>query len=140
MGTRDGNRYLVTDDELRHFQREGFVHLSAVLHEDELVELDAVYDAFMRGEIAVLGKDLNDMVTGEHGGDPAAYAIFNVMLPRRYHAAWQGNVFERIGHGIARAWRTTCACIGRRWTKSCAGAASAIRCGCSTARIRRWHP
>ena len=60
-----------------------------------------VYDAFMRGEIEVEGKDLNDMVTGEYGTDPAHYTIFNVMLPRRYHPAWQGNVFERVGLSIA---------------------------------------
>lgn len=101
MGMRDGNRYLVTADELRHFHDEGYVHLPAVLTEAELGELERVYDSFMRGEIAVAGKDLNDMVTGEHGTDPSAYAIFNVMLPRRYFPAWQGNVFEQVGLGIA---------------------------------------
>jgi ectoine hydroxylase-related dioxygenase (phytanoyl-CoA dioxygenase family) len=41
------------------------------------------------------------MVTGEFGTDPTTYRIFNVMLPRRYHPAWQGNVFERVAHSIA---------------------------------------
>ena len=41
------------------------------------------------------------MVTGEYGTDPVRYTIFNVMLPRRYHPAWQGNVFERVGLSIA---------------------------------------
>ena len=101
MGTRDGLRYIVTEAEREHFAQEGYVHLSSVLTEDEVRTLDPVYDAFMRGEVPVAGKDLNDMVTGEHGTDPAGYAIFNVMLPRRYYPPWQGNAFEQVGHSIA---------------------------------------
>ena len=48
------------------------------------------------------GKDFNDMTTGEHGTDPSGYAIVNVMVPRRYYPAWQGNVFERRATSIAR--------------------------------------
>ncbi len=55
----------------------------------------------MRGEIAVEGRDLYDMVTGEFGTDPTTYTIFNVMLPRVYFPDWQGNIFERVGHSIA---------------------------------------
>jgi phytanoyl-CoA hydroxylase len=101
MGTRSGDRYDVTDEERERFERDGYVHLPAVMREDELAELDAVYDAFMRGEIAVEGRDLYDMVTGEFGTDPTTYAIFNVMLPRVYFPEWQGNAFERVGHSIA---------------------------------------
>ena len=101
MGIRSGDRYVVSDDERERFRRDGYVHLPGVLDEPELAALDEVYDAFMRGEIAVEGRDLNDMVTGEFGTDPSGYAIFNVMLPRRYHPAWQGNVFERVGLSIA---------------------------------------
>ena len=101
MGTRRGERYEVTAEEVATFERDGYVHLRDVLTEDELVALDPVYDAFMRGDIAVEGRDLYDMVTGEFGTDPTRYRIFNVMLPRRYHPAWQGNVFERVAHSIA---------------------------------------
>ena len=101
MGVRVGDRYHVTSAERERFESDGYVHLPGVLTEAELVEIDAVYDAFMRGDIAVEGRDLNDMVTGDFGTDPAGYVIFNVMLPRRYHPDWQGNVFERVGHSIA---------------------------------------
>ncbi|WP_040496428.1 phytanoyl-CoA dioxygenase family protein [Ilumatobacter nonamiensis] len=101
MGTRDGNRYVVTDAEKERFERDGYVHLAGVLTEDEVADLDPVYDAFMRGEIDVTGRDLYDMVSGEFGTDPSEYAIFNVMLPRKYHEAWQGNIFEQVGHTIA---------------------------------------
>lgn len=101
MGSRSGDRYDVTDDERARFERDGYVHLPAVMSDDELAELDGVYDAFMRGDIAVEGRDLADMVTGEFGTDPTTYAIFNVMLPRVYFPAWQDNAFERVGRSIA---------------------------------------
>ncbi len=92
---------MVTDAERERFQRDGYVHLPGVLTEDEVVEIERVYDAFLRGDIPVEGRDLNDMVTGEYGTDPSGYAVFNVMLPRRYYPAWQGNIFEQVGHSIA---------------------------------------
>ena len=101
VGHREGNTYVVTDAERAAFDRDGFVHLRGVLTEDEVAGIDTVYDAFMRGEIHVAGKDLNDMVTGEYGTDPSSYAIFNVMLPRTYHPEWQGNIFEQVGLSIA---------------------------------------
>lgn len=101
MGMRSGDDYAVTADEFARFEREGYVHLPGVLTDDELAELDAVYDGFMRGEISVDGRDLNDMVTGEFGTNPTSYVIFNVMLPRVYFPEWQDNTFERVGRSIA---------------------------------------
>ena len=98
---RVGDAYLVSAAAKESFRRDGYVHLEAVLSEDELVEIEGVYERFLRGEIAVAGKDLNDMTTGEHGSDPSGYAIVNVMVPRRYYPAWQGNVFERRATSIA---------------------------------------
>jgi phytanoyl-CoA hydroxylase len=99
---RRGDEYVVSDEEQERFRRDGYVHLNGVLAEPEIAEIEAVYDRFLRGEIAVAGKDFNDMTTGEHGTDPSGYAIVNVMVPRRYHPEWQGNVFERRAASIAR--------------------------------------
>jgi phytanoyl-CoA hydroxylase len=93
--------YRVTEAQRAAFARDGYVHLPAVLTADELADIAEVYDRFLRGDIPVAGKDLNDMTTGEHGTDPSGYAIVNVMLPRRYHPEWRGNVFERRAAGIA---------------------------------------
>ena len=94
--------YVVSDDERERFRRDGYIHLEGVVSDDELAEISTVYDRFLRREIAVAGKDFNDMTTGEHGTDPSGYAIVNVMLPRRYYPRWQGNVFERRAESIAR--------------------------------------
>ncbi|MEY4032233.1 MAG: hypothetical protein RL573_1145 [Actinomycetota bacterium] len=98
---RNGDTYSVSDDEVAAFRRDGYVHLRAVMSDDEMDAIEAVYDRFLRGDIEVAGKDLNDMTTGEHGTDPSRYAVVNVMLPRRYHPAWQGNLFERRAQSIA---------------------------------------
>jgi len=68
-----------------------------VLTEGELREsVEEVYEAFLRGEVEVSGKDLCDM--GTSGGLDKAmeeFSIVNVMLPRQYRPSWQGNLFER---------------------------------------------
>ena len=58
MGTRntDGT-YRVTPEEIEAFHRDGFVHLAGLLSEDEVAELEVVYDRFLRREIEVAGKD-----------------------------------------------------------------------------------
>ncbi len=98
---RAGGSYFVSDDEKTFFRANGYVHLRDVLSVDEVDEIERVYDAFLRREISVTGKDFNDMTTGEHGTDPTGYAIVNVMLPRKYYPPWQGNIFEQRATSIA---------------------------------------
>lgn len=93
--------YTVTPEERERFHRDGYVHLQGVLSESEVLDIERVYDLFLKREIAVEGKDFNDMTTGEHGTDSSGYAIVNVMLPRRYYPAWRGNIFEQRAQSIA---------------------------------------
>jgi phytanoyl-CoA hydroxylase len=95
-----GDAYRVNDAEKEAFHRDGYVHLRGVLSPDELAVIEDVYARFLRGEIPVAHKDLNDMTTGVFGGDPSTFALANVMLPRRYYPAWQGNIFERRAESI----------------------------------------
>jgi phytanoyl-CoA hydroxylase len=98
---RQDARYVVSAEEKQMFAERGYVHLGGVLSPVEVDEIEKVYNAFLRREIAVEGKDLNDMTTGEHGTDPTGYAIVNVMLPRRYYPAWVGNILEQRAQSIA---------------------------------------
>jgi len=94
----DTGIYRVSDDDRRRFADDGFVHLTGLLREQEVAELEVTYDRFLRREIEVPGKDYCDMA-GDYGRDPSDYSIVNVMLPRRYYPEWQGNVFEvRAAH------------------------------------------
>lgn len=97
---RDGDRYEVTDEDRRRFAADGYVHLPGVLSAGELDAIAATYDRFLRRDIAVPGKDYCDM-SGDYTRDPEQFAIINVMLPRRYHPEWQGNVYERRAASIA---------------------------------------
>lgn len=99
-GRIEGERYRVEPGELERFRRDGYVHLRGVLTEAELAAIEAVYERFLAREIEVPGKDFCDM-SGDYGKAPEDFAILNVMLPRRYHPAWQGNVFERRAASIA---------------------------------------
>lgn len=98
---RQGSTYVVTDADREAFRRDGYVHLRGVMSPEEMDEIEAVYDRFLRREISVVGKDFNDMTTGEHGTDPSGYAIVNVMLPRKYYPEWQGNLYEQRTSSIA---------------------------------------
>ena len=62
----NGNDYRVTDEEREHFRDCGFVHLRRLLTDDEISELEVVYDRFLRREIEVPGKDYCDMA-GDYG-------------------------------------------------------------------------
>ncbi len=92
---RNGDVYVVTDEEKQSFKRNGYVHLRGVLSQTETDEIANVYEQFLRREIAVTGRDFNDMTSGEFGTDASGYAIANVMCPRRYYPQWQDNIFER---------------------------------------------
>jgi phytanoyl-CoA hydroxylase len=95
-----GDTYLVSDEEKQHFVDFGYVHLKGLLTTAEVDELEVTYDRFLRREIDVPGKDYCDMA-GDYGREPEDFSIINVMLPRRYHDAWQGNVYERRAASVA---------------------------------------
>jgi ectoine hydroxylase-related dioxygenase (phytanoyl-CoA dioxygenase family) len=96
----DGDGYRVTDEQVARFRHDGYVHLPRVLDLGELAEIESTYQRFLTREIAVPGSDFCDM-SGSYGGDPVDYAIINVMLPRRYHPAWVGNLYERRAASIS---------------------------------------
>lgn len=99
-GRLQGDTYRVSPEEREAFHREGYVHLAGVLTEAELAEIEGTVDRFLRREIPVPGRDFCDMA-GDYRRPVEEFAIVNVMLPRRYHPDWQGNLFERRAASIA---------------------------------------
>jgi len=97
---RDGSFYRVSEEEKERFRRDGFVHLRGVLSDDELADIAATYERFLERKIPVPGKDLCDM-SGDYTRAFEQYSIVNVMLPRRYYPAWQGNLYEQRAASIA---------------------------------------
>lgn len=97
---RKGDHYEVTEEERHRFHTDGYVHLRGVLSEPELCEIETVYQRFLAGEIQVHAKDLCDM-TGDYNRPTSEFQLINIMLPRRYHPAWEGNLYERRAATIA---------------------------------------
>ena len=95
------DHYPLTEAERAAFASAGWVRLPGFLCEEELVELERVYMALLRREIAVPGRDYCDMA-GEYGKKPEDFAILNVMLPRHHHPPLRDNVFERRAADVAK--------------------------------------
>ncbi|MEZ6018120.1 MAG: phytanoyl-CoA dioxygenase family protein [Planctomycetota bacterium] len=103
---------LIDDAARAAFARDGYVHVRDLVDAATMVELEATYMRFLRGEIPVTGRDFCDMAA-DYGATADAAAdrstaidrldVLNVMLPRRYHPAWRGNAYERVAGEVARA-------------------------------------
>lgn len=96
-----GDEYELTEAQRQAFATDGWTTLPDFLAEDELVELESIYEAMLRRQIKVEGRDYCDM-TGDYGRPIEDYAILNVMLPRRYHRELCGNVYETRAQMVAR--------------------------------------
>ena len=92
--------YVVTEEQIAAFERDGYVHIPNVLTETEMAEVEEPMGQFLRGEVLPQGKDLCDM-SGATDRKPDEFTVFNAMLPRRYLPSMQGNIFESRAASIA---------------------------------------
>jgi ectoine hydroxylase-related dioxygenase (phytanoyl-CoA dioxygenase family) len=97
---RRGDVYAVTPEERAAFERDGYVLLRGVVAAHELDQLARVYQRFLAREIPVVGRDFCDMAS-DYGQPVEEFNVVNIMLPRRYHPALAGNVYERRAASIA---------------------------------------
>ncbi len=93
--------YVLTEDQIETFHRDGLVTLHDVLTEEEVAEIEEVFDKFMNREIHVPGKDFCDM-SKPFGIPFEEWSIVNCMLPTRYHPPLQNNIFEKLTSVIVR--------------------------------------
>jgi hypothetical protein len=100
MGRREGTSYRLTPEELARFRTEGWVRLPGLLSEEELLGIEAVYERFLRREIAVPGRDFCDM-SSDYAKPVDEFSIVNVMLPRRYLPSFAGNLYELRAASVA---------------------------------------
>ena len=93
--------YVLTEDQIETLHRDGLVTLHDVLSEEEVAEIEEVFDKFMNREIHVPGKDFCDM-SKPFGIPFEEWSIVNCMLPTRYHPPFQNNIFERLTSVIVK--------------------------------------
>ena len=101
MRPTSNDHYPLSAEQRREFATNGWLTLPGLLSEAEVQALEATYWQLLRREIPVPLRDYCDM-TGNYDRSIEQFAILNVMLPRRYHPALQGNVYERRAADVAR--------------------------------------
>jgi ectoine hydroxylase-related dioxygenase (phytanoyl-CoA dioxygenase family) len=100
MKRRNGDRYIMSDDEKQQFLDQGYCVLRDVLTADEVASFEDIYMAFARGEVSGMGRDFCDM-SGPYDRAFEDYALINAMLPRKYRTELQGNIYEQLAQSIA---------------------------------------
>eukprot|EP00985_Skeletonema_marinoi_P008834 scaffold4036_cov94-Skeletonema_marinoi.AAC.3 len=100
-GRISSDSYVITEEQIETFHRDGLVTLYDVLTEEEVAQIAEVFDKFMNREIHVPGKDFCDM-SKPFGIPFEEWSIVNCMLPTRYHPPFQNNIFERLTADIVR--------------------------------------
>jgi len=94
-------QFWLTPEQKTFYQINGYLHVSGILSEQEIVQEEPVYTQFINGLIPGVKNDLSD-IDGEVGKPMDSYAAVSVMLPSRYNPSWQGNIFELRALHIAQ--------------------------------------
>jgi ectoine hydroxylase-related dioxygenase (phytanoyl-CoA dioxygenase family) len=89
------DEFVLTQQQIDTFFRDGLVTIPNVLTEEEVVDLEHAFERFMNGTISVPGKDFCDM-SKPFGTPRENWSIINAMLPTKYDTSLQNNVYERI--------------------------------------------
>jgi hypothetical protein len=98
---RVGDEYVLSRDQIDQFRRDGYLSLSGVMSAEEVVTIEPEFERFIRGEVPGMGRDFCDM-SGPYDRKFEDFALVNAMLPRIYHPALRGNLFERRAASVAR--------------------------------------
>jgi len=87
--------YKLTPEQIREFHTNGCCTLNDVLTEDEVSEIEELFDRFVNRQIHVPGKDFCDM-SKSFDTPYEEWSIVNCMLPTRYYPPFQNNIYEQI--------------------------------------------
>lgn len=98
---RLGDDYILTQDEIDQFHRDGYVTLRGVVCEEELAAIEPEFELFIRGAVPGMGRDFCDM-SGPYDRKFEDFALVNAVLPRRYRPEIRDNVYELRTASIAR--------------------------------------
>lgn len=98
---RNEDQYRLTSEQVEAYGRDGYLVLPEVLSEAELGPLETVFERFIRGEVAGMGRDFCDM-SGPYGRAFEDFNLVNAVLPRVYEPNLVDNIFERRATSIAQ--------------------------------------
>lgn len=97
---RKGENYLLTEEEITAYRKDGYLVINDVLTEEEMATLDPWFEHFVAGKEPRMGRDFCDM-SQPYGTPLAEFQLVNAMLPSTYRPELAGNIFHRISQAIA---------------------------------------
>ncbi|WP_395338394.1 phytanoyl-CoA dioxygenase family protein [Ningiella sp. W23] len=99
--TRQGDTYLISEDDIRQFDQQGYIVLRNVLSEKELCFIDTWFEHFISGkERSKMARDFCDM-SQPYGTALEDFQLINAMLPSTYRPELSNNVFYKVAQNIA---------------------------------------
>lgn len=100
FGRVSPTEYIMTPKQIEDFRENGCCTLQNVLTEEEVAEIEKVFDKFINREIHVPGKDFCDM-SKPFSTPFDQWSIVNCMLPTRYYPPFENNIYEQLTRCIA---------------------------------------
>ena len=94
------DRYILSEDEIAAFHRDGYIVLRQVLTEIELKTIESDFNDFIDGRVANMGRDFCDM-SGPYDRKFEDFSLVNAVLPRVYRPSIMNNIFEKRSQSIA---------------------------------------
>lgn len=96
-----GDEYIVSPGQIKEYHERGYVVLDDVITEEELSRIEPLFQEFIEGKVADMGRDFCDM-SGPYDRAFEDYQLVNAVLPRKYRPELIGNLFEKRAESIAR--------------------------------------
>ncbi len=96
---RKGATYLVTPDEVRQFNEQGYLILNDFLRADELATIDPWFDHFIQGKEPDMGRDFCDM-SQPYGTPYEEFRLVNAMLPSKYRPELANNIYHQVAQSV----------------------------------------
>ncbi|HVY30317.1 MAG TPA: phytanoyl-CoA dioxygenase family protein [Polyangiaceae bacterium] len=93
--------YALSQEQIAAYARDGYLTLPGVLNGAEIAAIEPIFQRFIEGRVANMGRDFCDM-SGPYGRAFEDFNLINAVLPRVYEPALIGNVFEARATSIAR--------------------------------------
>ena len=98
---RNGDQYLITEQEINQYNELGYLVLEEVLTENELQTLETWFDHFVAGkEMDIMKRDFCDM-SQPYGTPVENFQLVNAMCPSFYRPELANNIFFKVAQNIA---------------------------------------
>ncbi|MBQ85394.1 MAG: hypothetical protein CMQ16_03180 [Gammaproteobacteria bacterium] len=97
------NDYVVSEQDYEAFHRDGYVTLKNVMTEEEMQQIERVYDEFNEGKRDGIdfGNDIGDMSQGQDAL-PEDFNMININIPCTHDPTWANNIFEQKARFISQ--------------------------------------